>query len=65
VLQGKAPNRRDEQSLTVFSPFGLGILDMAVGDLARQLGLREGLGVTIDSFLPGSYSGTPANMSLT
>lgn len=65
VLQGKAPKRRDEQSLTVFSPFGLGILDMAVGDLARQLGLREGLGVTIDSFLPGSYSGAPANLSLT
>ncbi|MGB7923141.1 MAG: 2,3-diaminopropionate biosynthesis protein SbnB [Pyrinomonadaceae bacterium] len=54
ILQGRAANRRDDQSLTVFSPFGLGILDMAVGDLARQRGLEKGMGITIDSFLPGS-----------
>ena len=57
ILQGNAPNRRDNGSVTVFSPFGLGILDMAVSDLARQLGLQQGLGITIDSFLPSSKSG--------
>jgi len=52
VLQGQAPPRRDETSVTVFSPFGLGILDLAVGKLALERGRAAGLGTAITSFFP-------------
>lgn len=54
ILQGLAPGRKDAHSLTVFSPFGLGILDIAVSQLTYELALKQGLGIVIDSFLPAS-----------
>jgi N-[(2S)-2-amino-2-carboxyethyl]-L-glutamate dehydrogenase len=41
--------------ITVFSPFGLGILDLAVAKLVRDLALKENRGTTISSFLPASW----------
>lgn len=55
VTQGTAPARKDAQSVAVFSPFGLGVLDMAVGQLVYELALKEGRGIVIDSFLPGPW----------
>jgi N-[(2S)-2-amino-2-carboxyethyl]-L-glutamate dehydrogenase len=55
VATGKAPARRDPRGVTVFSPFGLGVLDMAVGKLVRGLALEAGSGSTISSFLPDSW----------
>jgi ornithine cyclodeaminase len=52
VLTGKAASRRDAESIVVFSPFGLGLLDLAVADLVRKLGLAQGKGTMIGSFLP-------------
>jgi 2,3-diaminopropionate biosynthesis protein SbnB len=52
VLMGKAAPRRDAESLVVFSPFGLGVLDLAVADFVRKLGLAQGKGTMIGSFLP-------------
>jgi N-[(2S)-2-amino-2-carboxyethyl]-L-glutamate dehydrogenase len=52
VLAGKAAPRRDAESIVVFSPFGLGVLDLAVADFVRKLGLAQGKGTTISSFLP-------------
>jgi len=52
VIRGDAPKRRDSESIAVFSPFGLGVLDMAVGKLVYDLGVRDNLGLFIDSFLP-------------
>jgi ornithine cyclodeaminase len=52
VLTGKAAPRRDADSVVVFSPFGLGVLDLAVADLVRKLGLAQGKGTMIGSFLP-------------
>lgn len=50
ILLGTAPARRDAESLAVFSPFGLGILDLAVGKLVRDLALQQHRGTVIDSF---------------
>ncbi len=52
LLDGAAPAKADPRSLTVFSPFGLGVLDLAVGQIARSLALEAGRGTVIDSFLP-------------
>jgi len=52
ILMGKAASRRDADSIVVFSPFGLGALDLAVADFVRKLGLAQGKGTLIDSFLP-------------
>jgi N-[(2S)-2-amino-2-carboxyethyl]-L-glutamate dehydrogenase len=52
VLMGKAASRRDAESIVVFSPFGLGVLDLAVADFVRKLGLAQGKGTMIGSFLP-------------
>ena len=52
VLVGKAASRRDAGSIVIFSPFGLGVLDLAVADFVRKLGLAQGKGTMIGSFLP-------------
>jgi N-[(2S)-2-amino-2-carboxyethyl]-L-glutamate dehydrogenase len=52
ILAGTAPPKRDESLLTIFSPFGLGVLDLAVGQLARERALETGQGTVIENFLP-------------
>jgi 2,3-diaminopropionate biosynthesis protein SbnB len=58
ILEGRAPARRDRESITVFSPFGLGVLDLAVGKLVRDLALARGKAATIHGFLPAVEPGT-------
>jgi len=53
-MLGNAPARRDDEGVTVFSPFGLGILDIAVGQYIYQLASSQGEGTVIQSFLPES-----------
>lgn len=55
ILLGAAP-RRDEHSRAVFSPFGLGVLDLAVSKFVRDLGVKQEQGIVIESFLPDSWS---------
>jgi ornithine cyclodeaminase len=57
ILKGRAAPRRNEESLAVFSPFGLGILDIAVGRMIRDLAIAEGRGIGIPSFFPDPYAG--------
>lgn len=54
IMNGAAPSRT-ENSAAVFSPFGLGILDVALAQTVRDIGLRQGKGTVIGSFLPGSW----------
>lgn len=56
IFSGASPARRDDESVVVFSPFGLGILDIAVGRLTCDLAARQGAGTVIDSFLPQSWT---------
>jgi ornithine cyclodeaminase len=55
ILKGKASARSDEGSIAIFSPFGLGVLDLAVGDLVRDLAIKYGQGTTLKSFVQETW----------
>ena len=55
VLMGRAKPRDDAHHTTIFSPFGLGILDLAVSKLVRDLACASDSGTVIPSFLPDSF----------
>jgi ornithine cyclodeaminase len=57
ILLGQAPERPRPAVPTVFSPFGLGILDLAVGQLAVDAAGEEGIGTVVSSFLPPPWTG--------
>ena len=50
ILEGKAPTRRGDGSIAVFSPFGLGVLDIALGQLLTGAAIATGRGVVIPDF---------------
>jgi ornithine cyclodeaminase len=52
LLQDGQPTSRAADRPTVFSPFGLGILDLAVARLVWACALKEGLGLAVPDFLP-------------
>lgn len=52
ILNGDAKPRDMEKPFAIYSPFGLGILDMAVADLTQKLALEQNLGTNIEGFLP-------------
>jgi ornithine cyclodeaminase len=52
VLAEEAPPKRDPAVPTAFSPFGLGILDLAVARLALARAAAENLGTILEDFLP-------------
>ena len=54
VLGGVEPVRKNGKPV-VFSPFGLGVLDLAVGQHAYDFALKHGLGTSIGQFLPASW----------
>jgi len=58
ILMGAAPARRDEDSITIFNPFGLGVLDLAVARLVCDLASEQAVGTAVDSFLPSRKSET-------
>jgi N-[(2S)-2-amino-2-carboxyethyl]-L-glutamate dehydrogenase len=55
ILNGDAPARQDSGKFPIFSPFGLGVLDLAVGQLAYNLANEQQIGTKIESFLPTSW----------
>jgi 2,3-diaminopropionate biosynthesis protein SbnB len=56
LANGVAPPKSNPDAVTIFSPFGLGVLDMAVGKLAAEFAVKRGAGTLIESFLPPSYN---------
>jgi ornithine cyclodeaminase len=52
LVTGEAPAKKSENQVTIVSPFGLGVLDLAVGQLARDRARETGRGTVIDNFLP-------------
>jgi 2,3-diaminopropionate biosynthesis protein SbnB len=58
ITSGKVAARRDDESIAVFSPFGLGVLDVAVGEFVHRRAIQEGRGMRIDSFFPGAGPST-------
>lgn len=51
VLSGKI-ERRASGKPVMFSPFGLGVLDLALGNMVRDEALQSEMGTVIDNFLP-------------
>jgi N-[(2S)-2-amino-2-carboxyethyl]-L-glutamate dehydrogenase len=56
ILKGRAPAKNGSETVSVFSPFGLGVLDLVVAKLVRDLALEQGLETVIGSFVPGSWA---------
>jgi N-[(2S)-2-amino-2-carboxyethyl]-L-glutamate dehydrogenase len=56
VLSGRAPARNGSEAVSVFSPFGLGVLDLAVAKLVRDLARQQGLETVIGSFGASSWT---------
>lgn len=56
ILKGQTPARNGSETVSVFSPFGLGVLDLAVSKLVKDLALQQGQQTVIGSFLPGSWT---------
>lgn len=54
VLNKTAAPRNGDDRPVIFSPFGLGILDIAVGQYIYDLARNSGAGTIIPAFLPGS-----------
>ncbi|MEU9387684.1 2,3-diaminopropionate biosynthesis protein SbnB [Streptomyces sp. NPDC048279] len=52
LLRGTADLRREPHRPVVYSPFGLGVLDVALAEFVRQEAERRALGVRVDGFLP-------------
>lgn len=55
VLKGRIEPRRDADGIVVFSPFGLGVLDLAVGKFALEAARQQNLGSNITEFLPDTW----------
>lgn len=55
ILRGQAKAKKDRNSITIFSPFGLGVLDLAVSAFVRDLAIERGYGTRIEEFLPTSW----------
>jgi 2,3-diaminopropionate biosynthesis protein SbnB len=55
ILSGRTGANMDARDIVIFSPFGLGLLDLAIGQLVRDFAFEQGQGTIIDSFLPESW----------
>ncbi|MEU1779362.1 MULTISPECIES: 2,3-diaminopropionate biosynthesis protein SbnB [Streptomyces] len=59
LIRGTVSLERDPDKVRVFSPFGLGVLDIALAEFVRTRAESAGLGLKVEDFLPGPA--TPAD----
>jgi ornithine cyclodeaminase len=52
LLSGRAAARDEAKDLRIFHPFGLGMLDLAVGAMALSAARSAGVGTVVEGFLP-------------
>ena len=50
ILTGEIPPRDHPDAISIFSPFGLGVLDLTLGNYAYGLAIEQEIGTTITSF---------------
>lgn len=55
IFNEKIPSYNPQKSVSIFHPFGLGILDMAVAKLTQTLAGERKFGTIIPSFFPKSW----------
>jgi 2,3-diaminopropionate biosynthesis protein SbnB len=55
VMNGTAPAKKNTNDITVFSPFGLGILDIAIGKFVCDRAHAQKTGTFLDSFPADSW----------
>ncbi|HYG09872.1 MAG TPA: 2,3-diaminopropionate biosynthesis protein SbnB, partial [Pyrinomonadaceae bacterium] len=56
ILLDRAPARDSRPGTTIFSPFGLGILDLAVAHFLYEQAMEKGLGTVVESFFPETWT---------
>ena len=56
ITEGKASARRDREAITIFSPFGLGVLDIALSQYVYQNAIQQQVGTVIEGFLPSPWA---------
>ena len=66
ITRGTAFVRTSADGIAIFSPFGLGVLDLAVADFVRSLAVKHKCGTIISSFIADSWAednkGSAANI---
>lgn len=55
IVSNNAPATLRPESISIFSPFGMGVLDLALAKLAYEGSAEKGLGTVVQSFLPASW----------
>lgn len=53
IMNGSQPARHDANGISVFSPFGLGVLDLAVASMVMKLAKAKSRGTRVDRFFEG------------
>lgn len=56
ILMRNAPATTNPDGIVIFSPFGMGVLDLALGKLAYEQGRKKRMGTVVNSFLPPSWA---------
>jgi len=59
VISGNPVTAREVRAVTVFSPFGLGVLDIAVSRLVYDMAQSQNRGAVIESFFPLPWTRRP------
>lgn len=54
VLTGEIPPRDNPDAISIFNPFGLGVLDLTLGNYTYGLAAERGIGTKLTSFFDGT-----------